>query len=99
VWSPYPLTEQDKEPHRRARRKPFTHQEARDLVSELYLLGSEERDVTESTKTLALFDFFTLTDVSVIFHDWKRISIVKSEHKNYKNVCFLVCSFFFLGIE
>jgi WD40 repeat protein len=63
VWSPYPMTEDDKEPHKRARRKPFGHQEARELVSEMYLFGhEEERDVTESTKTLALFDFFTLTD-------------------------------------
>lgn len=67
VWSPYPMTEEDKEPQKRARRKPFGHQEARELVSELYLFGHEEdRDVAESTKTLALFDFFTLTDVSFV---------------------------------
>jgi hypothetical protein len=59
------MTEEDKEPLKKIRRKPFGHREARELISELYLFGHEEdRDVTESTKTLALFDFFTLTDVS-----------------------------------
>jgi len=78
VWSPFPFPNSEPVPQKVERRKPISGTESpaffRDM--DIFTIGLEESSVKESSRTLALFDFFNRYESA---HDVDRYGSSDSE--------------------